>query len=106
MANSEYSIQFTEAAYEDMDNIYTYISRSLFAPVAAFDLMESIEKNILRLADHPLSGHPSEDSFLKKKRYRKLIVDNFIVFHIVDQETKQVIIMRVLYGPMDYVKLL
>jgi len=39
-----------------------------------------------------------EDDLLKDKGYRKLIIDNYIVFYIVNEEDQQVVIMRVLYG--------
>lgn len=46
------------------------------------------------------------DEFLKSKGYRKLIIDNYIVFYLVDEGNKQVIIMRVLYGKQKYEDLL
>ena len=106
METSNFSLRFTPAASEDLDKIFAYIANHLFAPTAAHRLMEKIEKSILRLCDHPLSGSLCEDVTLRAKGYRKLVVDNYIVFHLVDEINQQVVIARVLYGAMDFGRLL
>ncbi|NLZ27343.1 MAG: type II toxin-antitoxin system RelE/ParE family toxin, partial [Firmicutes bacterium] len=47
-----------------------------------------------------------DDRFLRGKGYRKLIVDNYLVFYLVYKKEKQVIIMWVLYGRREYQGLL
>ncbi|MEA1974141.1 MAG: type II toxin-antitoxin system RelE/ParE family toxin [Bacillota bacterium] len=37
-----------------------------------------------------------------KKGYRKIIVDNYIGFYLVDDETNEVVIMRFLYGEQKF----
>lgn len=64
--------------------------------------MEKIEKNIMRLSEFPLSGSFVEDENLKNKGYRKLIVENYIFFYIVNEQQKEVVVMRVLYGRQKY----
>jgi len=106
METSSFSLRFTPAASKDLDKIFAYIANYLFVPNAAHSLMEKIEKSILRLCDHPLSGSLCEDVTLRAKDYRKLVVDNYIVFHLVDEMNQQVVIARVFYGAMDYERLL
>jgi len=60
----------------------------------------------MRLKDFPFSCSYVDGAFLKRKGYRKLIVDNYIAFYLVDEEEKQVVIMRVLYGRQKYQDLL
>ena len=38
--------------------------------------------------------------------YRKLVIDNYIALYEFDEKYKQVIIYRVLYGRMDYLKIM
>ena len=94
MKNS-YKIKIIQRAREDLDNIYRYISSELYAEYAAENLLERIEKSIMRLKDFPISCNYVADEFLRKKGYRKLIVNNYIVFYLVNEEEKQVVIMRV-----------
>jgi len=105
MQNS-YQLKFTPIAEDDLDGIYRYISEHLVAPKAANDLMEDIEDSIMRLRDFPYSGSPVADDILSSRGYRKLIVKNYIVFHLIDEAEKQVVIMRVLYGAQKYENIL
>lgn len=101
-----YKLKFTQIANDDLDGIFQYISEHLLAPKAATDLMEDIEASIMRLKDFPYSGSPVADDILRSRGYRKLIVKNYIVFHLIDGAEKQVVIMRVLYGAQKYENIL
>ena len=101
-----YALKFTPIANDDVDQIYQYIVERLYAPKAAHDLMEDIENSILRLKDFPYSGSPVADDILRGRGYRKLLIKNYIVFYLIDEAEKQVVIMRVFYGARQYDKLL
>lgn len=103
---NNYTIKMTPKAAEDLDNIYRYISEELFATSSAANILEGIEKGIMRLREFPFSCNYVADEYLRNKDYRKLIVDNYIVFYLIEEEKDQVIIMRVLYGKQKYENLL
>ena len=42
--SNNYKLKFTQAASDDLDQIYTYISGNLLAMQAANDLMDKIQK--------------------------------------------------------------
>jgi plasmid stabilization system protein ParE len=46
------------------------------------------------------------DEFLREKGYRKLIVDSYVVFYVVNESEKLAVIMRILYGRQKYQDLL
>lgn len=106
MSNNTYSLKFTPKAQDDLDEIYIYISSKLFTEIAAEKLLDNIENSIMRLAQFPFSCGFVVDEPLKRRGYRKLIVDNYIVFYLVNEEEKQVIIMRILYGASNYQSIL
>lgn len=97
MGGNSYGIRLTPKASDDLDEIYEYITNNLHNLKAAVRIMSEIETNLLRLKDLPLSGSLLNDEFLRKKGYRKLIVENYIVFYLVNESDKQVVAMRVLY---------
>lgn len=105
MANN-YTIKVTTKAADDLDNIYRYISQELFATSSVTNILDRIEKEIMRLREFPFSCNYVADEYLRNKGYRKLIVDNYIVFYLAQEEMKQVIIIRVLYGKQKYENLL
>ncbi|UOE93617.1 type II toxin-antitoxin system RelE/ParE family toxin [Alkalihalobacillus sp. LMS39] len=102
MEKANYSLKFTPAASDDLETIYQYISNELHNESAAGYLMDKIETNFLRLKDFPFSCNYVADETLERKGYRKLIVDNYIGFYIVEESKQEVIIMRVLYGRKKY----
>ena len=106
MENENFQIRFTPLAYEDLDEIDTYISVTLVNPQAAERLLEEMENSISQLVQFPYIGSEVDDPYLARKGYRKLVVENYLVFYLVDSDQKQVVIMRVLYGAREYRSLL
>ncbi|HEX3029506.1 MAG TPA: type II toxin-antitoxin system RelE/ParE family toxin [Clostridia bacterium] len=102
MPENNYSLKFSSRASDDLEQIYIYVSEKLFADVATDRLLNKIENSIMRLKDFPYSCSFVLDDLLKSKGYRKLIVDNYIVFYLVNEIEKQVVIMRILYGAQNY----
>lgn len=102
MAENKYGLKIAPIASQDLDEIYSYIAKELFNEDAAESPMEKVEKSIMRLKDFPLSCSFVADEILKQKGYRKLVIDNYIAFYIVNEEEKQVVIMRILYGRQKY----
>ncbi|QZY55569.1 type II toxin-antitoxin system RelE/ParE family toxin [Crassaminicella profunda] len=98
MLENNYNIKFTPKANDDLKEIYSYISSKLFAQNEADNLLERMETSIMRLKELPFSCNFVADEYLKNKGYRKLMVDNYIVFYLVEEMEKKVIIIRVLYG--------
>lgn len=95
-------IRFTPLAYEDLDEIDTYISETLLNPQAAESLLEEMEQSIRRLGHFPYTGSPVADVSLADRGYRKLVVKNYLIFYLVDTKQKQIVIMRILYGAREY----
>lgn len=102
MSNEPFSLLLTEKAYQDLDEIYSYIAENLQAEQAANRLIDKIESSIVRLKDYPQSGSYVLDDLLKSKGYRKLIIDNYLALYLVDEPQHRVIIMRVIYGAINY----
>lgn len=96
-----YEIILTDIAKEELEEIYSYIEKHLLMGNTAKALMGKIEENILVLGRNPylykeIHVKPHNDI------YRRLVVDNYVVLYEVEEEHKQVVIYRVLYGKRDY----
>ncbi len=105
MDTNNYEIVLTDIAKEEIEEIYEYISQELSEISAANRLMDKIEQNFLRLEQNPYS---CVEVHIKPHNevYRKLVIDNYIALYEVDEKYKQVVIYRVVYGRMDYLKLM
>ena len=106
MENELYKIRYTPLAYGDLDSIDSYISETLCNESAAERLLDKIEKAAGQLKQFPRMGSEVEDPYLSAKGYRKLVVDNYLLFHLIDDAQKEVIVMRVIYGAREYHDLL
>lgn len=100
--DDKYHLKVTPAAAEDLDGIYGYISVQLDNPDSAEKLMDRIEQEIRRLTDFPFSCEYSRDETLRRKGYRKLVVQNHVLLYSVDEAVHQVVVLRVFYGKRDY----
>ncbi len=102
MVQKSYSVKITPKASDDLDGIYRYIANELVNEDAAENLMDKIESGVMRLREFPLSCSLVADEILRDKGYRRLIIDNYVVFYLVDEAEQRVVIMRVLYGRQKY----
>jgi toxin ParE1/3/4 len=102
MEENKYIIKITPKAYDDLEEIYGYIANNLSNESAADHLLDKIETSIMGLKYFPFSYSFVRDELLKAKGYRKLIVENYIVFYIVREDEQLVIVMRVLYSKQKY----
>jgi toxin ParE1/3/4 len=98
MPKVKYQINLTEAAEQDLTEIADYIAGE--SPSAALRVIVRIEKNILKLENFPLIGVVPRIRRLARKGYRILIVDDYLIFYIINNEIIE--IRRILSGKRDY----
>lgn len=106
MESKFYRIRYTPLAFEDLDKIDDYISVTLANPQAALALLDEIERSVSRLKRYPFMGSKIDDVVLATKDYRKLVVGNYLIFHLVNEAEREIVIMRVIYGAREYRDLL
>jgi len=102
--NKPYKYEIMPSALEDIDGIMNYISVQLCAKEAAIDLLNEIESSIVLACENPYAASSVQEPSLARKGYRKLIVKNYIVFYIPDDEREIINIMRVMYAARDFMK--
>lgn len=102
----EYEVQYLPSAMQDMVDIIRYISHELCNPTAAEKLSDDFIKAADRLQLFPYASTAYAPIKPLKHEYRKLPVQNYMMFYWVDEEIKAVTIARVIYARRDYEKLL
>lgn len=75
-------------------------------PSTAKKLIGRIKDAVMSLAELPNRHSLIADETLAVQGIRKLFVDNYIVFCVINEENKMVIIVRILYNKRDWVNLL
>jgi addiction module RelE/StbE family toxin len=102
----KYNIEITKPAEKDLYEIGRYISRELLEPEIAKKMVSQIAIGIITLEEMPLRNALVADARLAYKGIRKIMVDNYIIFYLVNEEIKIVTIIRILYGRRDWINLL
>lgn len=95
-------VRFSPAAVDDMDEIFSYISKENV--VAAETLLEKLDQQIKDLSDFPNKGSVllEEEYSIIQRGYRFIVVHPYLVFYRIMGDT--VIIHRILHGRRDYLR--
>ena len=96
-----YKIRITKQAREQMTEIVDYISYELFAPEAANNLLEKMEKSILTLAEFPERYQLIDEEPWRNEGIRKIVVSNFLMYYWINKSEKIVQILAVIYSRRD-----
>ena len=95
-----YSVNISTQADKDIRAIYEYIALTLMSPENANAQLSRLEDRINKLDNLP-------KRFPKyKNEIRFMPVDNYLVFYTVDDVSKNVSILRVMYGKRNIEKTL
>ena len=87
-----YSVNISAQADKDIRAIYEYIALTLMSPENANAQLSRLEDRINKLDNLP-------KRFPKyKNEIRFMPVDNYLVFYTVDDVSKNVSVLRVMYG--------
>lgn len=94
-------IKYTPVAVDDMDEIFSYISRD---DSHAETLLKRITDGISGLADFPNIGAvlSEEEYTLVNRGYRFIVVQPYLIFYRIIDNT--VIIHRILHSRRDYLR--
>lgn len=93
-----YSLKFSRLAARDLDEAFDYISDTLKNPPAAENLVLETEKRLRGILDFPCSCGFVADPYLRHLEIRFLPVNNYLLFLRVQEEKKEVEVVRFLYG--------
>lgn len=93
-----YNVEYLPSAVRDLSEIVRYIRSELDNPTAAQRLAEKLMDAAERLAEFPYAHPVYVPIHPLKTEYRKIVVQNYLLFYSVDEKTKTVLVARVIYG--------
>lgn len=93
-----YDVKYLDTAKNDFKEIKATLSSYSHEFMAK--TINAILDSIEYLKENPLMY----EAYRKDKRYRRIPIEEYIVFYRVKERTKQVEIMRILYGRRNYKK--
>ena len=103
---TEYKIVIEQTAENDLLGILSYISDTLHEPSIAMKIYGLIKKEILNLNRMPFRFEVVNEEPYRSMGVRRIPVENYTVFYIVDENEKTVHIFRILYNRREWQYLL
>jgi len=100
----KYNIEYSKESKEDLLGIKQYIKYNSQEPETAQKLIEKLRKEINNLKHNPKIYGVIDDDIIKKIKIRKLIVDNYIVFYRIKNDSIEIV--RGMYGRRNWIHLL
>ena len=90
-----YRVRYLPDTIRDREDIRAYLSQYYESTVKKF--FSLLKEGIERLKEHPYSCPVYEDD----PDYRRLVVGEYLVFYMIDEEKKFVEIHRIFHGSRD-----
>lgn len=100
----QFILEYSSEAKQDLIQIKRYIKYTLNEIEIAEKLISKILNEINKLKIHPEIFPIIDDEFIRKLELRKLIVDNYIVFYRIQNNSIQIV--RIIYAKRNYINLL
>ena len=101
MKRPKYTVRLLRAAEDDFTEIISYIAAE--KPDAAESLAQRIEHGLRLLSTNPYLGRVPKDAALLDLGYRYLIVQNYLIFYVVEERT--IFVHRIVHGARDFLGL-
>ena len=103
---SEWKVLLTPEFKQEIRDIHSYIANTLLAPETAIKQVGRIMDAVESLNSLPLRYSLYGKEPWRSRGLRKLPIDNYIVFYLPNQDTKDVVIFHVFYGGRNIEELL
>ncbi len=97
----DYKVTLTLQATEQIHNTMLYIARTLMQPETARLWTDLLYREIGKLGFMPSRFQLAEEEPWHTKGVHKLPVKNFLVYYIIDEDSKTVSVIAVIYGRRD-----
>lgn len=97
-----YKVIIDFKAEQDLVDIFLYITETLKTPDAAKRLYSKIKKEISGLASMPHRFALIAEEPYTQLGVRKLLIENYIAFFLVDETAQEVHVFRILYNRREW----
>jgi plasmid stabilization system protein ParE len=98
----KYNVKLYTRAYQDLDNIYTYIAENLQEPSTALQMVDELEAAIFSLEELPERCPIRDIGTYANGDYHQLFVKNYCIIYRIIKEKKEVHIVTVRYTPSNF----
>lgn len=95
---SEWNVILSSDFKAEIRGIHNYIADTLLVPDTATKQIQRIMETVKSLDEMPHRFSLYEKEPWQSRGLRKVVVDNFMVFYLTNEQTKEVVVSHVFYG--------
>ena len=99
-----YEIIMTDDATADLIELRDYIAEVLLAPETALSYIRAIRAEISTLSEIPARIRTVYDEPWHSRGIRRIIAKNFYVYYRIDESSKRVYILNIIYNKRDQLR--
>ena len=103
---ADYKVVIGESAEKDLISIISYISDTLLEPATAKRIFQSIGERVLSLSEMPERHQVILEEPYASLGIRKLLVENYTAFYLVNEAAREVHVIRILYNRREWQNLI
>ena len=96
--NMEYRVKLTDQFLDEFGEICDYISNNLKNINASNRLREKVIYDVLLLENFPRRCTEIEKTDRTEKKYRRMIVNNYVILYTIEETEKIVYVAHIYYG--------
>ncbi len=101
MADDTYRYILTENANADVEEILEYIATELANPDAATAFVDAMDEKLETVCQAPKMGRAVENQYYKRTDIRRILVKNYIVYYLIDEDKNLIVVLRVIFEKRD-----
>ena len=98
----DYTFLITEDARNDLISIERYISQNLANPIAARNFNANFRRIMILTCSNPFMWSTVKSKHSPDKTVRKIPLKNYLIFYRPIEETREIQVLRVIPGMMEY----
>lgn len=96
-----YKILHSKDCERDLDDIENYITFNLCSPTVAEKLIDKLYNATFSLSDSPKRYKIYDIEPWRSRELRYFYMDNYVIFYLVDDDKKEVSVLRIIYKARD-----
>ena len=93
-----WKVVLTPQFKQEFTDIFDYIAQVLLAPDTAKNVATKILDQVEKLCDMPQRFSLYDKEPWRSRGLRKVVVDNFVIFYLPYDKTREVVVFHVFYG--------
>lgn len=97
-----YELIIADMANYQLKVIIEYMCNKLYNEQAAKNFIDKLQEKYNKVSTNPYIYEASRDTRLEEKGYRKIVIDNYVIMYVVNEDKKEIYINGIFCVRQNY----